>query len=200
MRILAASVCVALLVTACSQNTRYEVLCFFFDGVPAPEVEDQGEFDPTLGLGGEAEGAEDPGTFIVRKPTVFLHPPYRDRRCTECHNVYGGKLVRPVEEGLCWNCHVDITVGAAYVHGPVAALACLQCHHQHRAKNPKLLHKPPMETCLQCHQLEDLLPGPHHVKTETGTEYVCIECHNPHAGNVQFFLKPDRPLADVQTP
>jgi len=188
MRILAASVCVALVAAACSQTTRYEVLSFFFDGVPPPHVQNQGELDPDADLEGEPED-----TFVVQRPTVYLHAPYKDRRCVECHDVYAGKLVRPVEDGLCWTCHVDITADAAFVHGPVAAQACQQCHHPHRSKYPQLLLEPSTELCLNCHLLEDLIPGEHHAKTETGTEHECVECHNPHAGNVRYFLKPDRP-------
>lgn len=187
--ILAVPLCIGSFVSACSETTRYRVLTFFFDGVPTPgsgaPAEPEGARaatpQPRLSQGAKA---------ALRAPLFHVHPPYRAQRCGECHNRASGRLVRPVEAGLCQTCHQDKPGQAAYVHGPVAVNACLFCHHHHGSRHPKMLLEPLEDICFRCHDGADLTEGPHHAMLDG---MACVECHNPHGGDDRFFLKRSEP-------
>lgn len=171
---------------ACSQPTRYQMLSFFFDGVPEP---------------GRAGGAGDAQTGDRTRPAVepspavqpkryYAHTPYRKNRCEGCHDPTSGQLIRSVSEGLCLICHSKLIADARFVHGPVAVNDCTVCHHFHGAPFPNLLLVDPVATCLNCHDRVDLSAGDHHAALDQRS---CEECHNPHAGDDRFFLKKGEP-------
>jgi predicted CXXCH cytochrome family protein len=173
-----------LLVPACSDQTRYRVLCFFFDGVPEPGAKPSRGYPPLYGAPGQTTTSPE-GQRAARVPTC-IHTPYRENRCAFCHDASSGLLTRTVQRGLCRECHPAIPGNAPYVHGPVAVTDCLACHEPHTAFYPKLLLKDDPTLCLQCHRSEDLTRGPYHATMGQGP---CTECHDPHAGNDPFFLK-----------
>lgn len=170
---------------ACSDQTRYRVLCFFFDGVPEPGAEPKRGYPPLYGAPGEATATSPEGARPVRVPTT-THTPYRENRCAFCHDIGSGLLTRTVQKGLCRTCHPAVPGSAPYIHGPVAVSDCLVCHEPHAAFHPKLLVKADPALCLDCHRREDLTPVPHHATVGQGP---CVECHDPHAGDNPYFVK-----------
>ena len=192
-------------VLACSQTTRYQILTTLFDGVPPPG----GWPEKVVDVGGTA--GPDTSSLRLNRVTIHHHKPYLDRQCRECHVQFGGRLVRSPEEGLCTGCHDDLTKGARYIHGPVAARACRQCHEPHQSTIPHLLVAESTELCLRCHLQADLDPTAHPAPTAlTGNlielpltdapwrmgpeeqpfaDKSCVDCHDPHASNFWFFLR-----------
>ena len=180
---------------ACSQTTRYQVLSFFFDGVPEP-----GHARATAdALGGDRNRpAVEPSPAVLPK-RYYTHTPFRENRCQGCHDPTSGQLIRSVSEGLCRTCHADLIADARFVHGPAAVDDCTACHHFHGASFPNQLLVDPVATCLNCHDREDLSGGDHHPSAPTplsvgatrqaDDQRSCVECHNPHAGDNRFFLK-----------
>lgn len=174
----------SVLTAACSQQRRYELLSFFFDGVPEPGwTPHEGYAPPARQLPADTAAA------TTRRPpriVIHAHPPYRENRCGRCHNRETGQLVKTPEDGLCMMCHAGLTRDARYVHGPVAVNACLFCHHHHGTPYRKVLREPPPALCLQCHDRDDLTSGDHH---DSIKDRACTECHDPHGAGDRFFLK-----------
>ena len=172
-----------MLTVACSQTGRHRLATFLFDGVPPlespvdlPRSAEQ-TVNQTVPSGAEA-------SRVIRR--IYAHTPYKQNRCQGCHDPVSGQLVRTLEEGLCLTCHDSLIRDLRYQHGPTAAGACAFCHHYHTAPNPNQLLEPPTALCLQCHERDDLTKGPHHTDIDTRT---CTECHDPHGGSNQFFVK-----------
>jgi predicted CXXCH cytochrome family protein len=173
---------------ACAEPLRYRVLSTFFDGVPLPAQRTQERLGyepppdrygfglaPTL-----VDGAGD-------RAELFAHAPYRENRCGACHNPTTGNLFRTPQQGLCRECHAEVTREPTYLHGPVAVDDCLFCHHPHGSAYDGLLLASPDATCARCHDREELTEGPHHA---TVGEQTCTACHDPHGGEDRFFLMP----------
>jgi len=168
---------------ACAQATRYQVLTFFFDGVPDPNA-----VPVALGPGGRPLPADTTSPHerrrVVRQP-LSVHPPYASDRCDGCHDAFSGRLVKPVDRGLCALCHADPPGKRMFLHGPVAVDACLTCHEPHSSVELHLLKLPEPGVCLQCHSRDDMTAGLHHQEL---SEDACTVCHDPHGGDGRFFL------------
>ena len=184
---------------SCSAEGRYKVLDFLFDGVPDPnavpvpsaDVPDSVDFTQLT----SAERAE----YLARRveaPTVYFHPPVRDRLCDLCHvfekrgdNVPGWmggipRLVVPIEE-LCAKCHNPPE--AKYVHGPVAMMRCDICHLPHQSAYPHLLKVERVaDLCTLCHQGETFVTEAEHAEKH-GDEQ-CTACHDPHSSERSYYL------------
>jgi len=180
--ILTSALTLALLLSACSPSTRYRVLSFFFDGVPEPGVPVVEGYGP--GPTGQDESA--PGRARAPRVPVFAHAPFRENRCTACHNLNTGQLTKEVRAGLCMDCHTPPAEDAPYLHGPVAINDCVACHHFHASPHPKLLLQDLQSICFRCHDREDLSAEPHDATIEG---QACVVCHDPHGGAGRFFLK-----------
>src|ERR1039457_462787 len=144
----------------CDPVTRYNITSTIFDGVPRmPPAEDYCRDYHQKALAEEAE-AEKTRQFAREKAESSSHPPYKEKRCNDCHdkNTDSG-FVAPLKD-LCAVCHKDFLKGA-YLHGPAAAGACLKCHLQHDSPNPKLLVRPKKELCGGCHSEQRLAKGLH---------------------------------------
>ena len=123
---LAAIFCIALgSFLGCSQDRRYKVLSFFFDGVPAP--------------GGVRAGER----------TVYQHKPYADGKCGLCHvsDDIDMSIARPtnitqMSSSLCLRCHEKVRTEHLIMHGPVTATECLMCHNPHESSVAHLLKAP----------------------------------------------------------
>lgn len=192
--VLTAIVAACLAAGACHPATRYRVLSFFFDGVPAPTA--PGEKGASPGTTEAAatpdapSGAPQPSPPPAVARLVSIHPPYRDTRCGSCHLIDSGRLIRTPREGLCQSCHTNIPGEARYVHGPVAVSDCLACHHHHASYAPSMLRTDPSSVCLRCHNRTGLLERGSHVTLD---QQHCWECHNPHGGADRFFLVGSKP-------
>lgn len=116
------------------------------------------------------------------------HPPVLEGNCGACHDLPHslGKdfLLGRDQKELCLECHSD-KVQYRYVHGVVAVGECLICHRTHK-DSPSHLITTSQAMCGQCHDIGKLK------KTRTHRaigEDPCFRCHNPHGGDVQYFLK-----------
>ncbi len=159
----------SLAVLACSPESRYETLSFFFDGVPLP-----GENPDYLWRShrNRQEG----------QTSYKSHGPFAAKMCDACHMGGGGQIKMPVEQ-LCLNCH-DLNIQKKHVHGPVASGGCRVCHNPHGSGKAFLLVDDPRTFCFYCHDKEEV--ESHEVHRESGME--CTECHNPHASDNDFLL------------
>ncbi len=157
----------------CSVEENYELLSFFFDGVPDPHA--------PIGAGFGVGGGRIPGA------KYYTHEPFKEGACTQCHRS-------PVDFGMSWqdssmclDCHADAKQGYAYLHGPVAGDACLWCHAPHESTIRPLLRVGAPELCMQCHGLEmQATPRtwPHDDLTRD-----CLDCHFAHGDDDRFFVK-----------
>jgi len=173
---------------ACSETTKYRVFSFFLDGVPPPgQPPPNAAAEPAPKQESEGDQAPQPP---LRVKQYYAHAPYRDNRCGGCHDIETGQMVKSVAEGLCLSCHDALVKDIRYLHGPVAVNGCTLCHHHHSSPYPKLLLADPTETCLGCHDRDDLTTGEHHAALDRQS---CVECHDPHGEADRFFLKRGQP-------
>lgn len=166
----------------CSIERHYETLSFFFDGVPDPNAP-----PGTIRIGGRE-------AVIV----VSAHPAFTDRNCGECHGGSSDFGLRVsgfsnLDATICSKCHEGLLDELRYVHGPVAANGCLECHEPHESVHPALLRREPTDLCLECHgfHLEMDPPPPYHADVERG----CLDCHGGHGGDSPHYLRPPAPSA-----
>jgi predicted CXXCH cytochrome family protein len=157
---------------ACSIEEHYELLSFFFDGVPNPNA-------PIVSPGA-------PGGVRVPGAVYYTHQPYAEEACAECHGTTRRLMLTRVEPTVCLNCHPGVPVQYPHMHGPVVANACLWCHAPHESTIQPLLQAPAPELCLQCHGLEMMtVPQP---PEHDDLQRDCLECHRAHGGEDLFFL------------
>ena len=165
----------------CSVEKHYELLSFFFDGVPEPlppEVQ------------GLAQGAG--GSRLVAGRMVSAHTAYLDRRCAACHGDqanFGFTTTGFSDLGneACLRCHDQEAEPPAFLHGPVALGACLVCHDAHASSYPVLLVKPSPALCLDCHGPE--LQGATSTPVHANLSRDCLECHYGHGGEQRYLLR-----------
>ncbi len=167
--------------TGCSIEKNYELLSFFFDGVPAPaSISDEA-----------AAGRRRPGgaAAAVR---VSAHTAYLERRCAACHGdsakfgLFASGFTQ-LDASVCMQCHEQVLAAYPRIHGPVAAEACLWCHQPHESPHAFLLAAASPDVCLQCHRLQmiEAPPQPHHEDLQRD----CLECHLGHGGSAGYFLR-----------
>ncbi|MEK7394732.1 MAG: hypothetical protein AAB214_19410, partial [Fibrobacterota bacterium] len=145
--------------SGCDRYARHKVLTFFFTGVP-PLDEGKNAPQKARAAEKTAAGeGKQPKRRSVIKATRFSHGPYASGACYLCHQtsetggfrgfakeakstgsiakpgIVPGKLVVPLRE-LCAGCHETKSPERArreglWVHGPVSAGLCTQCHGPH---------------------------------------------------------------------
>ncbi len=186
---------------ACTALKKYEILSFFFDGVPDPRTPGTPDFiGPvprielrSLTLEERAKLQEE----RLKKVEVFFHKPFQEKRCGDCHSTAprGGNSQPTWRQGLselrlpkkllCKKCHKPPE--EAFVHGPVAAGECAQCHEHHRSSYPHLLKvKNPDTLCARCHTGDTFVTRKRHKTFEKGS---CTECHDPHSSKRRYMIK-----------
>ena len=139
---------------------------------------------PGLCLSCHAEQAEELGGTRIH---AALKVP---ERCSECHT-------KPPSDPNAEECPL---VGPAGEPGN-----CLSCHNPHGSQHGKLLQKPLMETCLECHDqpivmegrptiqsVKDQIEGKAHVHGPL-RQGNCVACHKPHASDHWRLLKQEFP-------
>jgi predicted CXXCH cytochrome family protein len=176
-------VAIAVIVFAgCSVEKNYELLSFFFDGVP----------EPATGVPGAADAA-DAGRRPAPPRIVSSHSAYAERRCEACHGETGGfGLVvsgfSELDSMVCRKCHGQVPAEYRRMHGPVTAQECLWCHRPHESAYPHLLAQRSPELCLGCHgfELRSLPQPPEHEDLAR----TCLDCHRGHGGQQRYFLRP----------
>jgi predicted CXXCH cytochrome family protein len=159
-----------------------KVVSFFFDGVPAP--------DSTSMASRDSLQADSSGITLIAsqtaRPQLTVHPPYKLKKCTICHNTSAAAKMSQPEPGLCYLCHDDYSLNYKFVHGPAAAGYCTNCHHPHASENSKLLRRTGQQLCLECHDAKDIFKKPSHAAIG---QAACTDCHNPHGGNDKNLLR-----------
>jgi predicted CXXCH cytochrome family protein len=187
----AVGVSCGVVVFGCSRQTRYEVLTFFFTGVPP--MEEPGETSGTPIPPGEsdeimvAEATQAESSAEMRK-----HAPYEEGNCNACHDPGGGNTLFNEPNKLCFRCHEDFVQAFSWIHGPVAVGFCNTCHEPHESRNEYLLISTSAEICFNCHASQDIYRSSYHRDTSGQS---CVVCHNPHGGDNRWLLKgSDRPL------
>jgi predicted CXXCH cytochrome family protein len=172
----------------CDPKTKYEVLTFFFDGVPLlpgmkgyrPDGLILDPSDPRAKAFLARDRARKAREKAAKTPT-FAHKPYATFKCKACHDR--SKSYSSVSVETCRSCHKSHfdTKWDDWVHGPVSLGKCSLCHLPHTSKHKGLLTKAPRDLCTSCHDKAKVLAGPHHVEASFKG---CTECHDPHfAGN-----------------
>lgn len=162
-------------IVGCSHKT----LSIFFDGVPQNDEANSLTTDTTQ------NNDKTLTNNTVAAPTQFYHPPYQSKECSGCHDRERmGKFVLP-QPDLCYQCHDDFRATYRFVHAPVEG-NCTDCHIPHIAKYDKLLIMPAPDLCFTCHDKDDSEWKEIHIDFK---DQGCLECHNPHGGPDETFLK-----------
>lgn len=161
----------------CSSPTeRYQVLSFFFDGVPNPNAPKK------------VVKVENNATPVLTLTIVSRHKPFVENQCDSCHRSATGQMVDFTDTyKSCAKCHPKVANQYSHMHGPVARPACQFCHTGHESAYPHLLRADPVKVCTQCHDAQLLGNKPlEHNDGHTN----CLNCHGSHGGNEAYFLKP----------
>ena len=179
----------------CDETRDYEMLSFFFDGVPPPEgVEPTG---PQLVAGpwGIMLDPNDPlladrrvvrGVMADTEPDVeyVYHTAYRRLNgCGGCHDLRNSYAILDSGKNLCQSCHPEYFQPEPdeWVHGPAAIGECQFCHDAHKTPYEHVLRAPQPDMCFTCHDASYIVTDPFHTTLDDQT---CSNCHDPHgAGN-----------------
>ncbi|MFO1078076.1 MAG: cytochrome c3 family protein [Planctomycetota bacterium] len=184
----------AMALAACSAASRYEVLSFFFDGVPDPSAPVQPKVvEPQVRQRTVRPEAA---------PAVVLHQhaPYAQRQCDQCHESGGEKggrargafsintmsaLKMPVTR-LCVSCHEPKPL--AFQHAPALLGDCVRCHDPHASRFEHLVLKErTADLCAVCHDADTMPTSAAHAAV---ADRGCATCHDPHGAEAHFLLRP----------
>lgn len=184
-----------LLITACSDPVRnHSIKTFFFDGVPKlpslnvlceEKMESifndyyQARIEEALA------GAEDEKD-TSKEIKGSSHRPFKEKDCQGCHDFTKPNLLLLPADELCFKCHKNFIQGNL-VHGPVAVSDCLACHVPHTSEYSSLLQRDLNNICSMCHR-EKRLTETMHIQVVDHNMF-CVDCHDPHSGNMHYFLK-----------
>ena len=170
----------------CDPLTVHKVTTTVFDGVPSMPPADQYCKEYLQQASAAERETEEKRNQPNQSGAGTIHPPYRDKHCSDCHdkNTDSGFVV--ARRDLCLHCHKGFMKWKNF-HGPAAVGDCLACHLPHDSKFPKLLKYSRGEICNVCHMERRLAFGLH--STVRSRKIACADCHNPHGGNGRFFLE-----------
>jgi len=84
---------------------------------------------------------------------------------------------------VCVDCHGDIAeqLEDRFVHTPVKAGNCADCHNPHASDHGRLLEDEPDRICATCH--DDIVPADADSVHRVVADGQCVDCHDPHASN-----------------
>jgi predicted CXXCH cytochrome family protein len=159
---------------SCKSSDRHRVLTFFFDGVPERGKDSVMIVESSLSI-----LENEPDSILLPEPDLFAsnHEPYREKKCTSCHNPNDlGSLVSD-EPGLCYTCHENYSEQFIKLHGPVDAGFCSPCHLPHMSRHEHLQVAPGNDLCTPCHVPGGSVKPAAHRNIE---DKHCISCHDPH--------------------
>ncbi|HEG43395.1 hypothetical protein LCGC14_2713040 [marine sediment metagenome] len=184
--------CLLFFMSGCDEVEHYEMLAYFFDGVPVPGQE--GELASTQRFATDPNAVNDASQKKQQQRTKwYTHVPYETCDIS-CHGErkqgYSGSVSMPVEPPqLCFQCHEDKDYSSISipVHGPVAVGECLYCHDPHKSTNEHILRMPAPELCFQCH-------NPLQIKLIEGHQEFtnCFTCHYGHTSTDKHLLRQGR--------
>lgn len=135
-----------------------------------------------------------------------VHFPFKDGKCTACHNPHTGNLKGLLNEQintLCLDCHKGVknAMQKGNIHGALRQGSCADCHTAHTSKNKGLLVRNVKDLCWECHDsLKDHLIRKHIHKTFKDME--CSACHDPHgsAEEYQLLASPNKTCKKCHAP
>lgn len=144
-----------------------------------------------------AAGAENCGCHSNKYGKNFAHLPVKNGDCFSCHKQTGQKHPKVKKEafllkdkgkaGLCHECHKRMDT-KKYVHSPVAAGDCMDCHDPHQTDNKYMLKDEGAVLCYSCHEKSKLDRKFSHQPIAEGK---CLDCHDPHQSDHKYMLKAD---------
>jgi predicted CXXCH cytochrome family protein len=154
----------------CSQAARDRMMHFFFE-IPPAET-------PTAGQAADQGESVAKPEKLQLPPSQFqsVHSPFAQRACLKCHDQQRRMLVREDARKQCEACHPRY-FSDEVKHDAVSGGACADCHLPHRSVQLHLLKMPVYETCIECHD-EDDVSGAH----EDQDIKNCSTCHDAHFG------------------
>ena len=172
-------------ISGCSSGRSHKTLAFFFDGVPAAAGDhsslpghDSIRISDSAGIKRNLASAE--------KNKTLYHQPYKERKCSSCHDQTAmGKFVMP-QPMLCYQCHEDFNKKFKVVHGPAGGGYCTGCHEVHTSINQDLVKRVGQQLCLYCHNPEQVFKNEAHRDI---ANVFCTACHDPHGGKDRRMLK-----------
>jgi len=174
------TVLVATCVLSCSPGTRQKLAEFFFEIPQSQPAETPPDLQPS-------QMSVPPGPGVAAGTRfVSVHEPVARRRCSACHDAGADQAIAQPWDKKCAGCHQDIVRSRPYLHGPVGAMACNQCHLPHASALPALLRQRDPALCTSCHGATLSPAPPYH----DNPELACATCHDPHGGDNRFLLKP----------
>jgi len=90
---------------------------------------------------------------------------------------------------LCLECHTGFqeTLKLPFVHTPVKAGDCADCHDPHASEHGKLLEEEPERICAKCHG--SMVPEKAKSSHAPVLQGKCVQCHDPHASPQKAMLK-----------
>jgi len=97
-----------------------------------------------------------------------LKPGASGKLCLNCHDQFQEKLKNP------------------FVHTPVKAGECTDCHDPHTSSHGKLLSEGTNQICFNCH--DQIIPAKAKSSHKVVSEGNCVKCHDPHASKQKFVL------------
>jgi predicted CXXCH cytochrome family protein len=168
----------------CSPKYRKETLSVFFDGVPDSSTVEMKRVEiPPNGVA--AIKADSLVTANPIESKFQLHKPYQNHECEKCHDGTNMNAFIKPELELCLSCHESYAKKYAYLHGPVSAGYCTQCHHPHMSENKHLLTRINESLCYNCHNSTEILKNKSHQVSDVNA---CTKCHNPHGGKDHYMI------------
>ena len=180
-----------LLVAGCSGPAKQKWLSTIFDGVPVPGAATNAPQAKTA-VAAQPTNAVAQQTPVAQAPKPYMHPPYANRQCAECHQAQTSQKMPGKGAAVCFQCHKDTLAAGKVKHQPVENGECTSCHNPHQASNTNLLVQLPPALCAQCHDPFPKTAKSKHQPVENGE---CLYCHNPHSSNSKgLLLKPDGKL------
>ncbi len=90
--------------------------------------------------------------------------------------------LKPGGQGkICLTCHVTFTekLKQPFVHTPVKAGQCSECHNPHASSHGKMLEAETNKICFKCHA--GIIPDKARSSHKVVAEGNCVKCHDPHA-------------------
>lgn len=143
----------------------------------------------------EAADTENCGCHTHQAEKKFVHFPVKNGECQSCHIPSGQKhpkfkkeaflLTDKGKAGLCAECH-ERKDTKKYVHPPVAAGDCLDCHDPHQSDNKFQLKEAGAALCYICHEKNRFDRSFPHKPIAEGK---CLSCHDPHQSDQKYMLK-----------
>ena len=131
--------------------------------------------------------------------TVYRHSAERESYCIDCHNPHTSdvdNILAATQNVLCFRCHFSgppyEKEQKDYVTHP--KLDCTACHTLHVADNEKFLKSTGSELCSGCHQRAHAVSHPMGedvIDPRNGTSMTCLNCHQMHGSDYQFYLPLD---------